>query len=115
MVRSNSSERDGDSEEKIRKSMFGQLKIIVPPFSAREILDEQPRTADLIDDLQEKARWRFSSSPSSSQRHRSASDPRRQKVADHAQNMNDRPVEEEKHAREVVSPRDKNLQSEKKG
>ena len=56
MVRSNSSECDGDSDEKIRKSMFGQLKIIVPPFSARELSDEQPRTAGLIDDLQQKAR-----------------------------------------------------------
>ena len=107
MVRSNSSERDGDSEEKIRKSMFGQLKIIVPPLSARELLDEQPLSADLIDSHKRVRKQKFSYNPSSSsQRHRSASPNPIQKAADLVHNMNDRPEEEEKKGREMVRPRD---------
>ena len=109
VVRSNSSERDGDSEEKIRKSMFGQLEIIVPPLSARELLDEQPLSADLIDS-QKKVRFSFNPS-SSSQRHRSVHSNPSQKAADLVHNMNDRPEEEEKKGTEVVRQRDKNLHS----
>ena len=112
MVRSNSSERDGDSEEKIRKSMFGQLEIIVPPLSARELLNEQPLSADLIDSQKKVRKQHFSSNPSSSsQRHRSAHSNPSQKAAVLVHNMNDRPEEEEKKGTEVVRPRDKNLQS----
>ena len=112
MVRSNSSERDGDNEEKIRKSMFGQLEIIVHPRSAREILDEQPLSADLIDSQKKVRKQHFSSNPSSSsKRHRSASPNPSQKAADLEHNMIEGPEEEEKKGTEVVRPRDKNSQS----
>ena len=59
MIRSNSSFCEGESKEKIRKIMFGKMKIIVPPFSAREILDDQPGIENLVNSMKNSMSPRF--------------------------------------------------------